>query len=120
MSGVVSGLWARALLCYGAGDFKIAGSKSQQTRKGHRMDVMEKGQAGAGAIREDEVTKGIESYTAAIPSSAYLAVAAGALGLSLFAQLSGRGKWGNFIAQWVPTWLILGLYNKVVKTTGHG
>lgn len=70
-------------------------------------------------VTEDEVTKSIERYTAAIPSSAYLAVALGAIGLSLVAQLSGRGKWGNFIAQWVPTWLILGLYNKVVKTEGH-
>jgi hypothetical protein len=28
-------------------------------------------------------------------------------------------KWGNFIAQWVPTWLIIGLYNKLVKLEGH-
>jgi hypothetical protein len=28
-------------------------------------------------------------------------------------------KWGNFIAQWVPTWLIFGLYNKLVKLEGH-
>ena len=67
------------------------------------------------SVTEDEVTKSIERYTASIPSSAYLAVAMGAIGLSLVAQLSGKGKWGNFIAQWVPTWLILGLYNKVVK-----
>jgi len=37
------------------------------------------------------------------------------MGVSLFFQLVGRGKLGNFIAQWVPTWLIIGLYNKVVK-----
>jgi len=71
------------------------------------------------SVTEDEVTKSIERYTASIPSSAYLAVAMGAIGLSLVARLSGKGKWGNFIAQWVPTWLILGLYNKVVKTEGH-
>jgi hypothetical protein len=41
------------------------------------------------------------------------------MGFSLFCQLVGRGKWGNFIAQWVPTWLIIGLYNKVVKQEGH-
>jgi hypothetical protein len=70
-------------------------------------------------VTEDEVTKSIERYTAAMPSSAYLAVALGAIGLALVAQLGGKGKWGNFIAQWVPTWLILGLYNKVVKTEGH-
>jgi hypothetical protein len=33
---------------------------------------------------EDRVTKNIESYTAAIPSSAYLGVAVGAMALSLF------------------------------------
>ena len=60
--------------------------------------------------REDEFTKTIESYTAAIPSSGYLAVAIGAIALSLTCQLTGRGKWGNFIAQWVPTWLIIGMY----------
>jgi hypothetical protein len=69
--------------------------------------------------REDRVTKNIESYTAAIPSSAYLGVAVGAMALSLFCQITGRGKWGNFIAQWVPTWLIIGVYNKLVKLEGH-
>jgi hypothetical protein len=39
--------------------------------------------------------------------------------LSLACQLAGRGKWGNFIAQWVPTWLIIGVYNKLVKLEGH-
>jgi hypothetical protein len=68
---------------------------------------------------EGELTKTIEQYTAAIPSSTYLAVAVGAMAVSLVAQLTGRGKWGNFIAQWVPTWLLLGVYNKIVKTEGH-
>ena len=68
---------------------------------------------------EDQFTKTIESYTAAIPSSGYLAVAIGAMGLSLLCEVAGRGKWGNFIAQWVPTWLIIGVYNKLVKLEGH-
>ena len=68
---------------------------------------------------EDQFTKTIESYTAAVPSTGYLAVAIGAMGLSLACQVAGRGKWGNFIAQWVPTWLIIGLYNKLVKVEGH-
>ena len=69
--------------------------------------------------REDEITKTIERYTAAIPSSVYLAVGVGAAMLSLGAQITGGGKWGNFIAQWVPTWLMIGLYNKMVKLEGH-
>lgn len=44
---------------------------------------------------EDEFTKTIEKYTASIPSSAYLAVAVGAMGFSLFCQLVGRGEWGT-------------------------
>ena len=68
---------------------------------------------------EDQFSQSVESYTAGVPSSGYLAVAIGAVGLSLACQVAGRGKWGNFIAQWAPTWLIIGLYNKLVKLEGH-
>lgn len=86
------------------------------------MDVYQETQLekdGSPKATEDQFTKVIEEYTGAIPSSAYLGVAVGAMGLSLLCQITGRGKWGNFIAQWVPTWLILGLYNKLVKVEGH-
>jgi hypothetical protein len=69
--------------------------------------------------REDQFTKTVEKYTASIPSSAFLGVAVGAMAASLLFQIAGQGKWGNFIAQWVPTWLIIGLYNKLVKIEGH-
>jgi hypothetical protein len=68
---------------------------------------------------EDQFTKTLERYTAQIPSSALLALAIGAMGLSLVGQLGGRGKWGNFIAQWVPTIIAMGVYNKLVKLEGH-
>ena len=68
---------------------------------------------------EDTFTKTIEKQTASMPSSMYLGVAVGAMAISLALQLGGGGKWGNFIAQWVPTWLIIGVYNKLVKLEGH-
>jgi hypothetical protein len=68
---------------------------------------------------EDQFTKTVEDYTGAIPSSAFLGVAVGAMALSFALQVTGQGKWGNFIAQWVPTWLIIGVYNKLVKLEGH-
>jgi hypothetical protein len=68
---------------------------------------------------EDQFTKTVERYTASIPSSGFLAIALGSMGLSLLFQLGGRGKWGNFVAQWVPTWLLFGIYNKLVKLEGH-
>jgi hypothetical protein len=68
---------------------------------------------------EDRFTKRIEEYTANIPSTGFLAIAVGAMAASMAFQVAGRGKWGNFIAQWVPTWLLFGLYNKLVKLEGH-
>jgi hypothetical protein len=71
------------------------------------------------AAVEDSFTRSLEQYTAPVPSSAYLAVALGAMGLSLLFQATGRGKWGNFVAQWVPTWILFGVYNKLVKLEAH-
>lgn len=68
---------------------------------------------------EDRFTKEIEDYTGSIPSTAYLGVALVAMAASFLFQVGGRGKWGNFIAQWVPTWLIIGVYNKLTKLEGH-
>jgi hypothetical protein len=76
-------------------------------------------ETGRPQIIEDGFTKSVEDYTAAVPSSAYLGIALGAMALSLAFQLTGRGKLANFIAQWVPAWLIIGVYNKLVKIEGH-
>jgi hypothetical protein len=67
---------------------------------------------------EGHVTRTIESATAKIPSATYLTVAIGAMGLSWIMLLAGRKNIANFIGQWVPTVLIMGLYNKTVKQHG--
>jgi hypothetical protein len=72
------------------------------------QDVMRNTVSAPSAPTEDSVTKAIEACIARVPSSALLSVALGAMGLSLLGPLGGRGKWGNFIAQWVPTILIMG------------
>jgi hypothetical protein len=68
-----------------------------------------------GDRREDAVTKTIESQTVAIPSVAFLAFAVGSMGLSLALMVTGRRNLANFVGQWAPTILIMGLYNKLVK-----
>lgn len=75
--------------------------------------------SGNGQRPEGELTKRVEEFTAAVPSVAFLGVAVGAIAAALILQVAGQGKWGNFVAQWVPTWLIIGLYNKMVKLEGH-
>lgn len=69
-------------------------------------------------IKEGELTKSIEKQTAKVPSTLFLAAAGGAVALSLGLAMSNRKQWANFIGQWVPTILLLGIYNKIVKTQG--
>ncbi|WP_435007122.1 hypothetical protein P12x_004500 [Tundrisphaera lichenicola] len=67
---------------------------------------------------EGEVTKAIEYYTSQVPSGTYLSLAVGSIGLSLALRMMGQKQAATFVGQWVPTILILGLYNKVVKVQG--
>ena len=71
-----------------------------------------------GEHREGTITKTIERYTSQVPSGTYLSLAIGSIGLSAALKLMGRDKDAEFIGQWVPTILILGLYNKLVKQQG--
>lgn len=68
--------------------------------------------------KEGEFTKVIEHYTSQIPSGIYLSLAVGSLGLSLTLRLLGQKQAANFVGHWVPTILLLGLYNKLVKVEG--
>ena len=68
--------------------------------------------------REGRIAKGIEQQTAKLPSDIFLWGALGAIGASAILQLMGRRETSNFVGQWAPTVLILGLYNKLVKVAG--
>ena len=68
--------------------------------------------------KEGAVTKAIEYYTSQVPSGVYLSLAVGSIGLSALLKLTGRKDDANFVGQWVPTILLLGLYNKLVKVQG--
>jgi hypothetical protein len=71
---------------------------------------------------EGPVARAIESKTAQIPSDVFLWASLGSMALSLALQLSDNKKTkhlSNFIGQWAPTLLVLGLYNKIVKVAGH-
>jgi hypothetical protein len=65
---------------------------------------------------EGKTTSRVEEQTKKIPSMAFLNLALGSMAVSLGLQLSGRRTWANFIGQWAPTLLILGVYNKLAKT----
>ena len=67
---------------------------------------------------EGTTTKAIEHYTSMIPSGFYLSLAVGCIGASALLHLAGRKQDAQFVGHWVPTILIMGLYNKLVKVQG--
>lgn len=67
---------------------------------------------------EGRVARGIEEQTARLPSDTFLWAAIGSIGISLALQVTGRQQISNFVGQWAPTFLLLGLYNKLVKVAG--
>lgn len=68
--------------------------------------------------REGWIARSIEQQTAKLPSDAFLWAALGSIGASLALTIAGDQKRANFVGQWAPTLLILGLYNKLVKLHG--
>src|SRR5688500_15242367 len=83
--------------------------------------------------REGRVARSIEQQTAKIPSDVFLWGAGAAMVGSLLFQVlgprpssgifgmrrvEGRAPIATFIGQWVPTLLLLGVYNKIVKVAG--
>lgn len=68
---------------------------------------------------EGYVASAIEEQTAKLPSDTFLWLAGASIAASLTFKMMGRDKDANFVGQWAPTFLILGLYNKIVKLLGH-
>ncbi|ACG72234.1 conserved hypothetical protein [Anaeromyxobacter sp. K] len=64
---------------------------------------------------EDRATEMVEGTTARVPSLAFLGIALGAMAASAALVITGRKQLGNFVGQWAPSILIMGLYNKLAK-----
>jgi hypothetical protein len=67
---------------------------------------------------EGDLARLIEQQTAKIPSHWFLLAAFGAMGLSVALELSDRQRESRFVGQWPAPLLIMGMYNKLVKTLG--
>ncbi len=68
--------------------------------------------------REGNFTSTIESQTSKIPSDGYLTAAIVSMIGSATLRLMGKDNWALFVGQWAPTFLVLGVYNKMVKQHG--
>jgi len=68
--------------------------------------------------QEDQVTAAIEKITSKAPSSLYLGLAIAAIAGSVSFKLAKKEHEALFVGHWVAPFLILGLYNKLVKQHG--
>ena len=69
--------------------------------------------------KEGTITKAIEKQTARIPSGGFLTFAIASMAVSLGLELfSKKRDPGGFVGLWVPTLLLFGIYNKLVKLEG--
>lgn len=72
----------------------------------------------AGQAQEDQITAAIEQFTAKAPSSAYLGLAVASIAASVTCKLFKKDHAALFVGQWVAPFLLLGIYNKMVKQHG--
>jgi hypothetical protein len=70
------------------------------------------------AYREGSIARAIEEQTAKIPSDTFLWAALLSIGFSLLLKATGRKHDALFVGEWAPTFLLLGIYNKMVKQHG--
>jgi hypothetical protein len=67
---------------------------------------------------EGPVARAIEQQTARLPSDVWLWAAGGSILLSAYFQGSNQKHKALFVGNWAPTFLLLGIYNKLVKLHG--
>lgn len=76
------------------------------------------GQSDAQKHSEGALTRQIEDQTAKIPSDMFLMGALASIGASFLLEVTGAKEKSRFVGQWVSPFLLLGVYNKLVKIAG--
>ncbi len=67
---------------------------------------------------EDRFTSAVEAQTSKMPSSGFLAMALGSMAASAILKSMGKDEWALFVGQWPAPFLLMGVYNKMVKQHG--
>src|SRR3954471_12184677 len=74
--------------------------------------------ADADSKREGALTKKLEKLTASLPSTTWLVAAAVSLAGSIALRMFGRKTPAWYVGMGVPAFLLIGVYNKIVKVKG--
>ena len=84
---------------------------------GSRIDDLS-AKAKANSRREGTLTKKLEQLTASLPSTTWLVAAAVSLAGSITLRMFGRKTPAWYVGMGVPAFLLIGVYNKIVKVKG--
>jgi len=66
-------------------------------------------------VHASRAAHAVEDTAARVPPDTFLALAIGSIGVSLYLAVTGKKQSANFVGQWVPTFIALGLYNKIAR-----
>lgn len=70
-------------------------------------------------IQTEELVSGtIQSQIVKLPSDVFLWAAMGSIGGSFALQMMGRKDLSLFVGQWAPTFIILGVLDKLIRIAG--
>lgn len=69
--------------------------------------------------QEGSLTEKIENVTGKVPSTVYLVASIAAMATSLTLKCMGKKHDALLVGQWAAPFLLLGIYNKLVKQGGH-
>jgi hypothetical protein len=83
-----------------------------------RILIMTDYRVAPGEAQEDQVTAAIERVTSQVPSTVFLGAAIASIVASVIFKAVKKDHEALFVGQWVAPFLILGLYNKMVKQNG--
>ncbi len=72
----------------------------------------------AGERQEDQFTALLEAQTSGLPTSLFLGAAFASILGSLSLKMAGKEQHALFVGQWAAPFLLLGIYNKMVKQHG--
>lgn len=66
----------------------------------------------------ESVNRTAETVATRVPSLVFMFAALASIGVSLGLQIRGNRQWSLFVGQWVPSFLLFGLFNKITKSMG--
>jgi hypothetical protein len=68
--------------------------------------------------QEDSFTRVIEQQAAKVPSQVFLCASLISMAVSAVCELRGDQRTSRFVGSWAAPLLLMGVYNKLVKTLG--